>query len=51
MPATMWCAQGDTDGSLFIVARGVFEVSLDNNGKRVAVARLGRATSSARCPF
>ena len=33
--------QGDTDGSLFIVARGVFEVSLDNHGKRVAVARLG----------
>ncbi len=32
---------GDTDNSLFIVARGVFEVSLENEGKRVAVARLG----------
>ena len=33
--------QGDTDGSLFIVAHGVFEVSLDGPEKRVAVARLG----------
>jgi len=33
--------QGDTDGSLFIVARGVFEVSLDRDGRRVPVARLG----------
>jgi small-conductance mechanosensitive channel/CRP-like cAMP-binding protein len=33
--------QGDTDGSLFIVERGVFEVSLESQGKRVAVARLG----------
>jgi len=33
--------QGDTDRSLFVVARGVFEVSLAANGARKAVARLG----------
>jgi small-conductance mechanosensitive channel/CRP-like cAMP-binding protein len=32
---------GDTDGSLFVVARGVFEVSLERDGQRVPVARLG----------
>lgn len=33
--------QGDTDGSLFVVARGVFEVSLEAEGGRRPVARLG----------
>ncbi len=33
--------QGDMDGSLFIVSRGVLEVSLESQGKRVPVARLG----------
>jgi small-conductance mechanosensitive channel/CRP-like cAMP-binding protein len=33
--------QGDTDRSLFVVARGVFEVSLEANGTHRAVARLG----------
>jgi small-conductance mechanosensitive channel/CRP-like cAMP-binding protein len=32
---------GDTDGSMFVVARGVFEVSLETDGRRVPVARLG----------
>jgi len=33
--------QGEDDRSLFVVARGVFEVSLSANGVRRAVARLG----------
>jgi len=32
---------GDADSSLFVVARGVFEVSLERDGQRVPVARLG----------
>ncbi|MCZ8124405.1 MAG: mechanosensitive ion channel family protein [Magnetospirillum sp.] len=33
--------QGDTDRSLFVVARGVFEVSLESGGVHRPVARLG----------
>jgi small-conductance mechanosensitive channel/CRP-like cAMP-binding protein len=32
---------GDAGDSLFVVARGVFEVSLERDGERVPVARLG----------
>jgi len=32
---------GDADSSMFVVARGVFEVALETDGRRVPVARLG----------